>query len=52
MKRATPFRIGILGSGKGSNMTAIADALRDASSPAQIAIVLSDVAGAGIDVHL
>ena len=42
------MRLGLLGSGKGSNMTAIADACRAGSVPAEIAIVLSDVADAGI----
>jgi phosphoribosylglycinamide formyltransferase 1 len=42
------FRLGILGSGKGSNATAIADACAAGTIPAQVAIVLSDVAGAGI----
>lgn len=42
------FRIGVLGSGKGSNFAAIADAVADGRIPAQIALVLSDVEGAGI----
>jgi len=42
------MRLGLLGSGKGSNMAAIADACRAGSVPAEIAIVLSDVADAGI----
>jgi len=42
------LRLGILGSGKGSNFLAMADAIRAGTVPAQIAIVLSDVAGAGI----
>ena len=42
------MRLGVLGSGKGSNMAALADAARDAASPYEIAVVLSDVAGAGI----
>ncbi len=48
MNRATPFRLGILGSGKGSNMVAIAEAVRAGQVPAEIAVVLSDVADAGI----
>jgi len=43
-----PFRIGILGSGKGSNMVAIADAVAAGLIPAEISVVLSDVAEAGI----
>jgi len=42
------MRLGLLGSGKGSNMAAIDDACRAGSVPAEIAIVLSDVADAGI----
>jgi len=38
----------VLGSGKGSNFVAIADAVAAGKVPAQIAIVLSDVAEAGI----
>ena len=46
-----PFRIGILGSGKGSNMVAIADAVKAGQIPAEIAVVISDVADAGILSH-
>jgi phosphoribosylglycinamide formyltransferase 1 len=42
------FRLGVLGSGKGSNMVAIADACSAGQIPAQVAVVLSDVADAGI----
>jgi phosphoribosylglycinamide formyltransferase-1 len=42
------FRIGMLGSGKGSNFAAIADAIAAGQIPAEIAIVLSDVESAGI----
>ena len=42
------FRIGVLGSGKGSNFVAIADACAAGSVPANVALVLSDVAEAGI----
>jgi phosphoribosylglycinamide formyltransferase 1 len=42
------FRLGILGSGKGSNMAAIAEAIQAGCVPARIAVVLSDVADAGI----
>ena len=51
MNRATPFRLGILGSGKGSNMVAIAEAVRAGGVPAEIAVVLSDVADGGILAH-
>jgi len=45
------FRLGILGSGKGSNFAAIADACAAGKIPADAAIVLSDVADAGILSH-
>ena len=38
----------MLGSGKGSNFVAIADACAAGAVPAEVAVVLSDVAGAGI----
>ena len=41
-----PFRLGILGSGKGSNFVAIADACAVGVVPATIAVVVSDVATA------
>jgi len=42
------FRIGVLGSGKGSNFVAIADACLAGKLPAEVALVLSDVPQAGI----
>jgi phosphoribosylglycinamide formyltransferase-1 len=42
------FRIGVLGSGKGSNFVAIADACRAGTVSAEVVLVLSDVAEAGI----
>ena len=48
MNQNKPFRLGVLGSGKGSNMVAIADACAAGEVPAEIALVLSDVAEAGI----
>ena len=42
------FRIGVLGSGKGSNFVAVAEAAAGGSLPAEIAIVLSDVESGGI----
>jgi len=42
------FRLGLLGSGKGSNAAAIADACASGQIPAQVALVISDVAEAGI----
>jgi phosphoribosylglycinamide formyltransferase 1 len=43
-----PFRLGVLGSGKGSNMVAIAEACADGRLPSEIVLVLADVADAGI----
>ena len=45
---SNPFRLGVLGSGKGSNFAAIADAIAAGKIPAETAIVLSDVENAGI----
>jgi phosphoribosylglycinamide formyltransferase-1 len=42
------FRIGVLGSGKGSNFVAIADAIAAGQIPAEIVLVLSDVEASGI----
>ncbi len=45
------FRLGVLGSGTGSNFVAIADACATGRIPAEVAIVLSDVADSGILEH-
>jgi phosphoribosylglycinamide formyltransferase-1 len=45
---SNPFRLGVLGSGRGSNFVAIADAIAAGKLPAEVAIVLSDVESAGI----
>ncbi len=45
------FRIGVLGSGKGSNFVAIADAVVAGRILAEIAVVVSDVESAGILGH-
>lgn len=45
------LRIGVLGSGKGSNFVAIADACAAGRVPAEVAIVLSDVQHSGILEH-
>jgi phosphoribosylglycinamide formyltransferase-1 len=42
------FRLGVLGSGKGSNFMAIADAIAAGRVPAEIALVAGDVEDAGI----
>jgi phosphoribosylglycinamide formyltransferase-1 len=48
MSSERKFRIGVLGSGKGSNFVAVAEACRAGTVPAEVALVLSDVADAGI----
>ena len=45
------FRLGVLGSGKGSNFVAIAGACATGKIPAEVAVVLSDVETAGILAH-
>jgi phosphoribosylglycinamide formyltransferase-1 len=45
------FRLGILGSGQGSNFVAIAEAIATGILPATVAVVLSDVENAGILAH-
>jgi phosphoribosylglycinamide formyltransferase-1 len=42
------FKLAILGSGRGSNMVAIAEACRAGQVPGEVTIVLSDAEGAGI----
>ena len=42
------FKLGVLGSGKGSNLVAVAEACARGEVAAEVAIVLSDVEGAGI----
>lgn len=48
MNSTKAFRLGVLGSGEGSNFIAIADAIAAGKVPAEIAIVLSDVETSGI----
>lgn len=43
-----PLRIGVLGSGKGSNFRAIAEAIGRGELNAEVRVVISDVAAAGI----
>lgn len=45
------FRLGVLGSGTGSNFVAIADAIAAGQVPAEIGVVLSDVENSGILEH-
>ena len=51
MGNGKPYRLGVLGSGKGSNFAAIADACANGQIPAEVALVLSDVESAGILAH-
>ena len=51
MNGGKTFRLGVLGSGKGSNFVAIADAITAGQIPAQVALVLSDAPEAGILPH-
>ena len=48
MTDSNPFRLGVLGSGEGSNFGAIADACEKGILPASVAVVLSDVEDAAI----
>lgn len=48
MLSSSPLRLGVLGSGKGSNFAALADAIATGGVPARVVLVASDVAGAGI----
>jgi phosphoribosylglycinamide formyltransferase-1 len=51
VNRERKFRVGVLGSGKGSNLVSIADACLAGKIPVEVAIVLSDVPDAGILSH-
>ncbi len=51
MSQTLPLRIGVLGSGKGSNFVAIADAIAAGQVSAEVVLVASDVAEAGILQH-
>jgi phosphoribosylglycinamide formyltransferase-1 len=48
VNRERLFRIGVLGSGKGSNFVAIAEACAACTIPAEIVLVVSDVADSGL----
>lgn len=48
MSGGKKFKLGVLGSARGSNMAAMADACKAGQMPAEVAVVLSDVADAGI----
>jgi len=45
------LRVGVLGSGKGSNFVAIADACAAGRVPAEVVVVISDVQQSGILAH-
>jgi formyltetrahydrofolate-dependent phosphoribosylglycinamide formyltransferase len=47
-KKPGPLRLGVLGSGKGSNYRAIEEAIRRGEINAETRVVISDVEGAGI----
>ena len=47
-KKSSPLRLGVLGSGKGSNFRAIADAIENGSLDAEVRVVISDVENAAI----
>lgn len=51
MNGGKTFRLGVLGSGKGSNFVAIADAIAAGKVPAEVALVLSDVESSGLLEH-
>ena len=51
MNGSHKLRVGVLGSGKGSNFVAIADACAAGRVPAEVAIVISDVQQSGILEH-
>ena len=51
MADSNSFRLGVLGSGKGSNFVAVAEACARGDVAADVAIVFSDVEGAGILSH-
>ncbi len=51
MMNAGTFRLGVLGSGRGSNFAAIAEAIKCGEVPAEVVTVISDVKNAGILQH-
>ena len=51
MINAGTFRLGVLGSGRGSNFAAIAEAIKCGEVPAEVVTVISDVENAGILQH-
>ena len=51
MTAAGSFRLGVLGSGRGSNFVAITEAINRGDVPAEVAVVISDVENSGILKH-
>lgn len=51
MSNGKTFTLGVLGSGKGSNFVAIAEACAAGKVPARVGVVISDVETAGILTH-
>ena len=51
MSGQSAFRIGVLGSGRGSNLVAIAKARASGTLPAELALALTDVPDAGLLQH-
>jgi phosphoribosylglycinamide formyltransferase-1 len=51
MQSGNKLRLGVLGSGKGSNFVAITQAIQNGSLPAEVTLVLSDNPEAGILQH-
>ncbi len=51
MQSGKKLRLGVLGSGKGSNFVAITQAIQIGSLPAEVTLVLSDMPEAGILQH-
>lgn len=51
MSSPDPFRLAVLGSGKGSNFVALADAIEAGQVPGRVVLVGSDVADSGILAH-
>lgn len=51
MQSGKKMRLGVLGSGKGSNFVAITQAIQNGSLPAEVTLVLSDMPEAGILQH-
>ena len=46
-----PLRLGVLGSGRGSNFVAFAEAIQQGEVPAEIVLVASDLSDAAILNH-